>query len=293
MKKATLDSKKTLEVYQVLSAAISSKHSMAYSSNENIENLIKDVNAAGIARAEDVKNENPTTDISDFFALTHFSVGGNKTDKYMKEKILHNTYIEEDGSIINEVTISRTNTWSQKNEDSLRAVLATFGFKEIPPHVLNILGKSWNIHMLRVYVPKGSVLLEKSDNGYKQDLSKNEGAEMAGNSGPRESSPLLAFGMEDSDVGATYFSVRLDVAPGDTYATTLRYKIPQMVEVKNSLLSPGATITYNLNIIKQPSQDDVHFEKNIFPSNGMRVQSNAKNTFTVTRDTRLSELLVR
>lgn len=273
VQKATLDSKKALDVYQILAEAVTSKHSMAYSSNERIQNIISSLNASGKAKIPTLATTEKNN-ISDFFAVAHFSIGGNKTDRYMKEKITHNTFIQDDQRVINEVTIARTNTWSKKHEDSLRAILAGFGFKEIPEHVLHILGKSWNIHMLRVYVPKGSVLEER------EGLEGGEGA-----------SKITTH--DDPDMNATYFSLRLDVAPGDTNAVTLRYTIPAQVEVKNSLLSPGATVNYNLNIIKQPSQDNVEFEKNIFPPNGLRVQSNTKNTFTLTRDMQIKELLVR
>lgn len=275
MQQATLESKKTLEVYQVLADAISSKHSMAYSSNKAIEDLISEVNAAGIAKNTSESPTSPTTDIEDFFSIAHFSIGGNKSDRYMKEKIVHSTFIEDDGRVINEVTISRTNMWSKRHEDELRRMLAAFGFTEIPTHILNILGKSWNIHMLRVYAPKGSVL-EIPPQATDMAAQKNQ-----------------ITTHDDPDMNATYFSLRLDVAPGDTNTITLRYLIPTRVAMKSSLLSPGATINYFLNIIKQPSQDDVTFEKNIFPPNGLHVQSNTKNTFTVTRDTQLKELLVR
>ncbi len=263
----TIDSKKSVEVYQVLSDAILSKHSMAYSSNKNIEDLIRDFGADGTVKAPQISEKNDlTTQLNDFFAVAHYSIGGNKTDEYMKEKITHNTYIDEDGSVIDEVSIKRANTWTQKNEDSLRKILSQFGFKEIPPHVLSILGKSWNIHMLRVYAPLGSVLIDNSN---------------------------MVSTYEDLDIGATYFSARLDVAAGDNNTLTLRYKLPQKVAVKNTLLSPAATLAYDLNIIKHPGQDGVLFEKNIFPANGLHVLSNAKNTFTLTRDTNLHELIVR
>lgn len=264
LQKNVRESGKILQVAQALRMALATKHIQAYSVNEESTKLIHELNIDGKAIHS---NDSPSTDthINDYFAVSHFSIGGNKSDLYMKEALTHSTFIQDDGSVINEVTVKRSNTWNSRIEESLKSTLENFGFKEIPANVLTILGKAFNIHSLRVYAPKGSVLVD----------NKN---------------PNITT-HEDADLNATYFSVRLEVAPGDTNSFMLRYKLPTQVQTKGSLLSPATTITYNLQVIKQPGQDAVTFTKNIFPTNNLHIQNSQLHDGSLLNDQNIRAII--
>lgn len=262
IQKMTFESQKLLEVIEVLHSAVEAKHIMAYSENPDVRALTQELGAEGKVQFIPTNTSGNTTD---FFAIAHYSIGGNKTDAYMEESIVHDTYLDNDGDLINEVTIERRNTWNNAAEDHLRSVLRSFGFANITPDVLRILGKSFNIHMLRLYVPEGSTLID----------AKN-------------SSITTHF---DSDIGATYFSVRFEVAPGDSNTITLRYKLPFNISTNTSLLTPIKLKKYFLHVVKHPGQENVVFKKRIFPPDGVHIISGQETNFILNRDTELQALI--
>ena len=75
----------------------------------------------------------------DYLNIVHTSIGGNKSDDDIAENITHNTYINSDGSLKNELIITRKHTWNGETEQRIRNIIAGFGFSEISEKVWKIL----------------------------------------------------------------------------------------------------------------------------------------------------------
>lgn len=207
-----------------LKAAIESKHLFAYSRDSEVQAFFERRGLAGLMKNLEAKE--------DYFALSHTSIGGNKSDAYISEIIRHDTFLHSDGSIIDEVTITRTNHWNNETEKKLNELITSFGFPKMSKNVAEILGRSRNLHALRIYVPKGAV--------------------------PEKGSDTEIMTVNDEETGKTYFSARMEVPVGETRSVTVRYRLPFKLG-----LSP--VDTYTLIIQKQAGQEGVTFQKRIFP----------------------------
>ena len=64
----------------------------------------------------------------DFFMPIFTNIGGNKTDRYMKTELTHDTHIFEDGSMVATVTVARTHTFTPATLSWLKSTLASYGF---------------------------------------------------------------------------------------------------------------------------------------------------------------------
>lgn len=146
----------------------------------------------------------------DYLLVTHTNIAGQKSDRRMEERIEHSAQVLSDGSVIDTVTIYRGHT-GVKNE---------------------ILSGVRNVDWLRVYVPKGSQLLDAS--GFSApDRSYFEEPEDSW-----EVFPLLAEtenrALTDLDSGTkiytendkTVFANWVMVDPGQTAIIRLRYRLP-------------------------------------------------------------------
>lgn len=211
-----------------LSSAIQKKHLLAYSTNKDIQEFFRANSLTGEIKI--------TPNQEDYLAVAHSNIGGNKSDPYILETIQHDTYLNADGTIENTVTITRKNTWSSETEKNIRAIIQSFGFKDISNGVWEILGRSRNLHMLRIYVPKDAKLLAGSDSETKT--------------------------IYDPDTQKTYFSTKMEVPVGQSRTVKIRYLLPFKLH-----LSPAAK--YTLNIQKQPGQKNITFVKKILPESGV------------------------
>lgn len=211
-----------------LAAAKEQKHLLAYSKNPAIESFF---------RANGVSGEMQTTNSDeDYLAIAHTSIGGNKSDAYITEAVRHDTYINSDGSLEDEVTITRTHTWNNATENAFRTLIKSFGYPDATKNIWEILGRSRNLHMLRVYVPKGSVLESSSDAGVTT--------------------------VYDPDTKKTYFSAQMQVPVAESRTLKIRYKLPFRLD-----LSPAAK--YTLIAQNQPGQDNVTLTKRLLPEGGI------------------------
>lgn len=222
--KALFKNTNPLDVLAVLRAAGQSKHILAYSSIPEIQSFFEYHGLAGLMFS-------PASGKQDYLNIVHSSIGGNKSDAYITETILHDTYLQFDGSIVNELTITRRHGFSAQSERKLKMLLKEFGFSEIPKKVLEILGRSRNLHKLRIYVPLGSVLEKTSDAGVETHI--------------------------DPEIGRTYFSATMEVPVGEKKGLRIRYRLPYQLD-----LDP--VNKYDFFIQKQPGQNNIFFQKRIF-----------------------------
>ena len=197
---------------------------------------------------------------SDYLAVINTNIAGGKSDRKIKQAIEHTAEIMPDGSVINNVVITRRHN-GIKNE-------AFTGVR--------------NVNYLRVYVPQGSQLLEASG-FYKPDAiffdEPAEGAELDPDIHFTEN---IAKIDEDSGVriysefGKTVFGHWTQVDPGQTIVINYKYKLPfkvnSIVQKNNFLTSlfKGDEIIHSYSLLaqKQPgSIEDVFSSKLILPEN--------------------------
>lgn len=223
----------------ILQKNIKEKHILAYSKDEDIQSLFEYLGADGKMAAN--------TEKQDYLGIFHTSIGGNKTDAWIKQQITHNTFVDKDGQIINKVTISRRHTWNKEKEIELENLVRSFGFDQgISDQVKDILGRSPNIVKTRVYVPFGSVLEEVT------------GVD-------RESVETKI----DEELGKTYFSLKISVYPENETKVILKYRLPFKMKFEtNPVFRLGSDVadTYSFYIQKQPGTATDTFYKEVFLS---------------------------
>lgn len=212
------------EIIPVLKSAIQEKHLYAYSKIPDVQAFFSRRGLTGEMRQLEPKD--------DYLNIAHTSIAGNKSDDYIKENVAHDTYIESDGSVVDEIKITRSHQWTFETERALKEVIASFGFDRISKETMKILGKSPNVHKLRIYVPLGSIIEESSDpsvNAY-----------------------------DDKETGKTYFSARMDVPVGKTASLRIRYRLPFKLN-----LDP--VDKYVLYAQKQAGQKNITIVKRLLP----------------------------
>lgn len=151
--------------------------------------------------------------VHDALAVAHANINGFKTDAVIRDTIALQTEITSRGEIINTVTVVRHHTFPKYKQDPLYGRV--------------------NKDYVRLYVPKGSELLEVSGitndpyvppidygaSGFKV-LPELEGSQaMRGNV-----SDGADVGEED---GRTVFGAWLFVSPGEEVRATFKYKLPK------------------------------------------------------------------
>lgn len=125
------DPKDLLKVLKVLNGSLDEKHMLLYSTNLNVEKIISDKGWSG--EILDTRK--------DYLSVINSNINGYKTDGVVKEKIEHKTEIQEDGRVINEVSITRKHEGGNSEWEWFNKV---------------------NANYQRVYVPRGSRLISVS-----------------------------------------------------------------------------------------------------------------------------------
>ncbi|KKQ52552.1 MAG: hypothetical protein US70_C0008G0039 [Parcubacteria group bacterium GW2011_GWD2_38_11] len=114
---------------QAFLEGLSEKHILFYSENAELQKIISKQGWSG----EVIQTP------KDYISVINTNVNGYKTDAVVDESIKHTAQIQEDGSIIDTVTITRKHTGGNSQYEWLNKVNADY---------------------MRVYVPRGSKLLE-------------------------------------------------------------------------------------------------------------------------------------
>lgn len=175
---------------------------------------------------------------ADYLAVVNTNINGFKTDRVITQKVSYETAIEEDGSIIDTVTITRAHTGGNTPYDWYNRVNADY---------------------LRVYVPRGSTLLEARGHTLEItsppiDYQKAEYKEY----------PLLKDVEEKTLIdeetgtriseenGKKVFGNWIYVSPGETVQLTYRYLLPFTIKGGNYgshtlTVQKQAGITYELH----------------------------------------------
>lgn len=190
------------KILSVFSSSLKERQLMFYSFNYNIERLISDMGWSGeILPAR-----------KDYLSVVNTNISGFKTDGVISQKITHLAEIQDDGSIINTVTIQRKHNGGDGSMDWHNAV---------------------NCDWMRVYVPSGSELiaaegftrefvtppLDYDRLGFKHDPQvkmMEDGYEID------DSSATRIYKEKDKTVFANW----VYVSPGETATVTYKYLLP-------------------------------------------------------------------
>lgn len=198
----------------------------------------------------------------DYLMVVNTNIAGGKSDKMMKENIEHNVSVSDDGSIIDELRITRTHTGEKRVEFT--------GVR--------------NVNWLRVYVPRGSTLIEAR--GFDQPAS--EYFEEPGDDWIQDKDVLLGEGQAKIDVVSgtkiydeldkTVFANWTMVDPGESIVVYLKYKLPFRLEGNKSKNwmdkiddffgqeEEENISSYSLLVQKQPGSFDSEFSSDLMLS---------------------------
>lgn len=175
---------------------------LAYSKDEEIQKTLKKLNISG-----QLTNWSKKTD---GLQIIRTSIGGNKSDKYIKTNIKHSTYIASNGDLTNQVEIELQHTWHDGILKEWNRILAQFEYDDFSETIKDIEGRGNNRSGIRLYIPKNSELIDLI--GFASDsISKKY----------------------DKDLDRDYFYLELEVAPQHTRSLTLSYRLPFKLNVED------------------------------------------------------------
>jgi len=219
---SNLDKDKWLETANVLYRMLDEKDIMMYFNDEKLENFVKEFNWTG-----EIKNSS-----KDYLSTVITNIGGGKTDDVIDQKILHESEIQEDGSVIDTITVTRIH-----NGD-----------------INDMWTSVKNMAYMRFYVPLGSEMIEargfdKEFWGVLRPLEEGSSPDSLISSIESNMKVNNENGiriMEES--GKTVFGNWLGVECGQAKTMVIKYKLP--FKVKNS--GKDAATSYAMFFQKQP-----------------------------------------
>lgn len=222
-KEAILKEENIAALGNKLLSAIQKKHLLMYSADEEIQGLFESIGAAG----EVYKN----AEDEDYLSVINIATGGTKSEQFMEEKITHHTKIDEFGSIIDRVSVTRSHLFTDDIYFQWKKIIGNYGFEEMPDRLIDILGRGKNRVSMRIYVPNGTVLL------------KTNGSDV-----------MTKF---DKDLKKTYFFTQMEVKAGESKEIWIEYQLPFSLDMEN------LTNQYKLIIQKQPGSIGSIFNKTL------------------------------
>ncbi len=189
----------TMKLVAMAETKLTQKQVLIYFNDRNLQASVKRFGWSG---------EIDRTD-GDYLMVANSNIGGQKTDRVIRETLKHNAKILPDGSIVDTLTIIREHT-GVKNE---------------------LFTGVRNVNWLRAYVPQGSTLLSASgfavpDAAYFQEadpaweLDEDLKSERAAATDPESGTKIY------TEAGKTVFANWTMVDPGQTSVTTFTYRLP-------------------------------------------------------------------
>ncbi len=212
-------------IAEALVVGLNEKHILLYVRHPETEKLIDDAGWSG--RVLDTPR--------DYLSVIHSNINGYKTDGVIDESIRHRADIQDDGSIIDTVTIIRTHRGGHTPYEWWNKVNADY---------------------LRVYVPRGSTLLSTKGTtwefppapldyerlGFMTDATV--AAEEAGTKIDQKSGVRLS---EES--GKSVFGAWVYVSPGESVTVEYQYRLPFRLDM--ATLQSGGVDSYSALFQKQ------------------------------------------
>jgi hypothetical protein len=191
----------------ILSDSLTEKHLLIYLENSDIQKIASDLGWSGEIL------QSP----KDYLMVVNSNINGYKTDGVVDQKIDHKIEIEEDGSVIDTVTIERIHNGGSTDYDWWNKV---------------------NANYMRVYVPLGSELLEAQGhtletvespvNYEKLGFVRDDLVEGLENSIKIDQESQTEIWEE---AGKTVFGNWVYVSPQETVKVTYKYRLPFKLEI--------------------------------------------------------------
>lgn len=143
-----------VELLELLESFIREKHLQAHFFDEKFQKLANEFNLRSSFLA-------PGKD-EDFLLITDFNVGGNKSDRYIKDEFIHRSNISSSGEVLDTLIIKRNHGWTYKDLQSayLAAPKLYHLSRDQKSAITYILGAGENKNVTQIFVPKGSEFLE-------------------------------------------------------------------------------------------------------------------------------------
>ena len=247
--KQLLASKNIGQIIKFIIQGLNDRDILLYSRDEDIENLFDELGFSGrVIR---------TKPSEDFLQVITTSVGGNKSDLYIQQAIQHTTIITKDGTVNDEVTITRKHTWTSDELTHWKTILKEFGYTELSQTVQYILGSGPNKSYIKVYVPQGAVLT--ASDGINQTQIETH---------------------TDETVQKNYFMFELDVPAGEEKTVTLSYQLPLKLNL-------SASDTYRFFAQRQPGIVLSTLQKNLVVAQGLKIYQSYPNDLNSQEDNQL------
>ncbi|MFA6393370.1 MAG: DUF4012 domain-containing protein [Patescibacteria group bacterium] len=192
----------------------------------------------------------------DYLMVANANIGGQKTDRVIRQTIRHKAEVSPDGTII----------------DTLKIIRAHDGIER------EIFTGARNVDWIRIYVPAGTELLEAygfdpvDQSLYKESYNKlsDDPDILAGEGSAKIHAPSQT--KIYNELGKTVFANWSQLDPGKTAEIVLKYRLPfkfsgeketnGLMEIASNFFNPGKTeiYPYSLKAEKQPGSSNVNFE---------------------------------
>lgn len=234
----TKDADTATRVVSIIHDSLQEKHILLYSRNTALEKMYREMGWSGELRETS----------RDFLSVVNSNINGFKTDGVIEQTIRHNATIQSDGSIVNTVRVTRKHNGGDTGYEWWDAV---------------------NTNYMRLYVPKGSMLLSVKGHtreiiedpldyaslGFQRDDLVEEIAQTLHTDG---ASGTQIF--EES--GKTVFGNWVYVSPKESVTVEYSYLLPFRAWGPDNSASP----TYSLLAQKQSgSTPSIFFSDIIYP----------------------------
>jgi hypothetical protein len=219
------DNQKIMDLLNTFLTALNQKEIQFYFTDFDLETFVNQNNWGGKLKETE----------SDYLDIVSTNIAGEKTDAKIKQTAILNVEIQDDGSIINTLTITKTHNG-----------LAGEAFYGVP-----------NLDYLRIYVPKDSELIKAEGfyqippeffilpnyNHYSKDADISF-IEANKNIDPESGTEILSEGSK------TFFANWIMVEPGQSQTITISYKLPFKLDLKSKENTNGLwqTIKGNLGL---------------------------------------------
>ena len=205
------DNLEYLSLLKVFNKSVKEKSIQMYFTDNAIESIIDQYGWSG-ALVDTNK---------DYLNVVNTNIGGGKTDNSIRQKINHNVNILSNGSIINTLKIKRTFAESD-----------------------NIFAQTKNRNYMRVYVPRGSKLIEASgwddfpETEYMKPVYGSKEDEDIINISTRVSIDQISKTQIYDEFNKTVFAGWQEINPGEDGVIYLKYELPFKLDLnKNNSFS--------------------------------------------------------
>lgn len=223
-------------ILEIFSRSLKERHLMVYSFDYNIQGIVSEMGWSGEVLATK----------KDYLSVVNTNISGFKTDGVIQQRISHLAEVQEDGSIIDTVTIERKHTGEQSEREWHNAV---------------------NSDWMRVYVPEGSQFI--AANGFTREFvdSPLDYDKLGFKHDPQVKMMEDSYELDNvsatriyKEKGKTVFANWAYVSPGETTTVSYKYLLPFKLDFAN-FTKPADT--YSILFQKQAGEENTSIDSKI------------------------------